>query len=65
MSHKEYCPKCNSQDIVFEGNWSGVMVSDIYAEHFWLGKCKSCGYMFKPSADEDKPDSLDDRRNHA
>ena len=65
MNTKESCPKCNSRDIVFEGNWSGVMVSDIHAEHFWLGKCKSCGFVFKPSSSYDKPDFIDDKMNHA
>ena len=62
---KESCPKCNSNDTVFEGNWTGVMVSDIHAEHFWLAKCKSCGFTFKPSTDEQKPEPVDDKRNHA
>ena len=65
MNTEESCPKCNSNDIVFSGNWSGVMVSDIYAEHFWIGKCKSCGFTFKPSFDKNKPDPLEDKRNHA
>ena len=64
-SFKEICPKCNNNDIVFEGNWSGVMVSDIYAEHFGLAKCKACGFTFKPSTDKQKPEAVDDKRNHA
>ena len=40
------------------------MVSDIYAEYFWIGKCKSCGFTFKPSSDDNKPNPLDDKRNH-
>ena len=62
---EENCPKCKSNDIVFEGNWSGVMVSDIHVEHFWLAKCKTCGHMFKPSSDLQKPEPIDDKRNHA
>ena len=61
---EEICPKCNSMDIVFEGHWSGIMVTDIHADHYWLAKCKSCGFTFKPSSDEDKPDPLYGRRNH-
>ncbi|WP_316506282.1 hypothetical protein [Nitrosopumilus sp.] len=64
---KESCPKCKSDDTTFHGNWTGVMVSDIYAEHFWLCKCNSCGFTFTPSStkDHDKQDPVDDRRNHA
>ena len=43
MKIKESCPKCNSTDIVFSGNWTGEMVSDIHAEHFWIAKCNSWG----------------------
>ncbi len=57
------CPKCKSNDIVFSGNWTGVMVSDIYAEYFWLGKCNSCGFTFRSSLDE-QPDPVDDKRNY-
>ena len=63
MKTKEFCPKCESHNVTFEGNWTGVMVSDIHAEHFWLGKCKSCGFTFTPS-NNDKPDAIHDRRNH-
>lgn len=62
---KDLCPKCGGNDVVFEGNWTGVMVSDIHAEHFWLAKCKSCGFIFKPSTDKQKPEQIDDKRNHA
>lgn len=58
------CPKCNSLDVVFTGNWSGVMVSDIHAEHFWIGKCNSCGFEFSVS-DDNVPEPVDDKRNHA
>ena len=65
MKTEESCPKCKSNDIVFSGNWTGVMVSDIYAEHFWIGKCNSCGFTFGSSNDDKKPDPIDDKRNHA
>lgn len=63
--NKESCPKCNSDDITFHGNWTGVMVSNIYAEHFWMCKCNSCGFTFAPSTNDNKPNSVDDKRNHA
>lgn len=65
MTNKESCPKCNGTDIVFSGNWTGEMISDVHAEHFWIGKCNSCGFTFKPSDDKNKPGPLNDRRNHA
>lgn len=60
----ELCPKCKSNNIIFHGNWTGVMVSDIYAEHFWMCKCNSCDFTFVPIND-DHPNSIDDKRNHA
>ena len=64
MKIVESCPKCSSEDVIFNGNWTGVMASDVNAEHFWLAKCNSCGFTFKPSSD-DKPDSISDMQNHA
>jgi predicted nucleic-acid-binding Zn-ribbon protein len=63
--NNELCPKCKSNDIIFHGNWTGVMVSDIYAEHFWMCKCNSCGFTFVPSSNDNKPNPVDDKRNHA
>ena len=65
MKTVESCPKCKSTDVVFSGNWTGMMVSDIHAEHFWIGKCNSCGFMFSPSSNDNKPGPIDDKRNHA
>jgi len=61
----ETCPKCKSHEIVFHGNWTGVMISDIYAEHFWMCKCKSCGFTFSPSSEENKPDPINFKRDYA
>ena len=61
----ETCPKCQSNDIIFQGNWTGVMVSDIYAEHFWMCKCKTCGFTFNPSTSENKPDPINFKRDYA
>ena len=63
--NNELCPKCKSVDIIHHGNWTGVMVSDIYAEHFWLSKCNSCGFKFNSSTNYDKVNPVDDKRNHA
>jgi len=64
MCEKESCPKCKCKDIVFEGNWTGVMVSDIYAQHFWMDKCQSCGFTFNPIQKKNRPGPIDDKRNH-
>ena len=62
--NNESCPKCQSNDVTHTGNWTGVMVSDIYAEHFWLCKCNSCGFTFKGANYTDQS-PIDDKRNHA
>ena len=60
----EICPKCKSHDIIFQGNWTGMMVSDLYAEHFWTCKCKSCGFTFAPITEENKPDPINFKRDY-
>ena len=61
----ESCPKCNGANITHVGNWTGVMVSDIYAEYYWLCKCNSCGFTFKGRNNFNKQSPIDDKRNHA
>ncbi len=61
--NNETCPKCKSNDVIFQGNWTGMMVSDLYAEHFWTCKCKSCGFTFAPTTEENKPDPINFKRD--
>ena len=61
----ETCPKCESNDIIFHGNWTGVMVSDRFAEHFWICECQSCGFKFAPATEENKPDPINFKRDYA